>query len=89
MSELLKKVVDLLEERRNYGISGDSRLSDWRWRAATELPNVAEELRIALLQIRELKQQAENMVENSLTACRAAYKKGLEDAAKTEKLEGI
>jgi hypothetical protein len=54
MSELLKKVDALLVERENYGISGDSRLFDWRWRAAAELPKVAEELRAALLQNREL-----------------------------------
>lgn len=53
MSELLEKIDALLEERKNYGISGDARLSDWRWRAAAELPKIAEELRQTLLQVSE------------------------------------
>lgn len=60
MSELLDKVDALLEERKNYGISGDARLSDWRWRAAAELPKVAEELRAALLQIDLLTKQRDS-----------------------------
>jgi hypothetical protein len=88
MSELLEKVAALLEERKNYGISGDSRLSDWRWRAAAELPNVAEELRVALLQIGELKKALYDECVGSACApageCYGGYRKcsGCEERAK-------
>lgn len=78
--KLLCQALDALEAKMDQQTSeASSAFPELSERAKVFVGNMIRQRDDAKLQVSELKQQAENMVENSLTACRAAYKNGLED----------